>query len=379
MINQENVNRQAEVRLDERKTERVARSKQLDAMKSGKGFNWKLMEDVRRLTTRARRLGFVEAAGALLRDPEDIEAGNRIFEQIIDANNLLGVTFLSEGTRMSRAVGRILLPVQGGTRLGTGFMVSPRVMMTNNHVLGDAGEASRATIEFDFFTREDGTIGPVIRFRLQPEPLFVTDALLDFTLVAVEAINSNGIEVRERGWFPLVGPSGKAVVGERVSIIQHPNGEPQKITVHDNKVVDVDGAFLHYETDTMGGSSGSPVLNIGWDLAALHHAAVGKKNEGVRISSIVTKLGEIFSDESAGEGPERAIVAELMAAGVDPLPGGRGSAVVPPASAPALATALGEGPRINPDGSASWIVPISVTVGVGQSCQIQTPPVSKPD
>lgn len=375
MINQETVNRQAEARLETRKTERVARSKQLDAMKSGKGFKWNVLEDVRRLTTRARRLGLFEAAGSLLRDPEDTEVGNRILEQIIGANNILGVNFLSEGARMSRAVGRIVLPVPGGTRLGTGFMVSPRVMMTNNHVLGDAGEASRGTLEFDFFTREDGTTGPVTRFRLQPGPLFVTDVPLDFTLVAVEAVNSNGVEVRERGWFPLIGPSGKAVVGERVSIIHHPNGEPQKVTVHDNKVVDVDGAFLYYETDTMGGSSGSPVLNINWDLASLHHAAVGNRNEGVRISSIVTKLREIFSDESAGEGPERALVAELMAAGVALPPDGRGSAVVPPAPAPAP----GEGPRINPDGSATWIVPVSVTLGIGQRGQIHTPLVSGPD
>ena len=66
---------------------------------------------------------------------------------------------------MSRAVGRVALPVDGGTRLGTTFMVSPRIAMTNNHVLGDDLEAGRAALEFDFFRREDGTTGPVTRFR----------------------------------------------------------------------------------------------------------------------------------------------------------------------------------------------------------------------
>ena len=371
MIKQETINQQAEGRWNARKTAREAHAKVLDAIESGKGFKWSALEDVERLASRARRLGLFEAAGALLRDPEDTAVGNQVLEQIISANNLLGVTFLLEGARMSRAIGRIALPVPGGKRLGTGFMVSPRVMMTNNHVLGDADEASRAAIEFDFFTREDGTTGPVTRFRLQPGALFNTDIPLDFTLVAVEAINDDGAEVSERGWFPLVGPSGKAVVGERVSIIQHPNGEPQQVTVHDNKVVDINDAFLHYEADTMGGSSGSPVLNINWDLAALHHAAVGNKNEGVRISSIVTRLREIFSQESAAMGSDPALVAELMSAEVISPAGGQGSGFTPPASAPAHSPTPQEGPRINPDGSASWTVPVHVTLGIGDGGQIR--------
>ena len=172
--------------------------------------------------------------------------------------------------------------------------------MTNNHVLGYSMEAGNAVLEFDFFTREDGTTGPITSFRLKPEIFFITDARLDFSLVAVESTNADGFNISNHGWFPLIGPSGKAVVGERVSIIHHPNGEPQKVTVHDNKIVDIDinNDFLGYETDTMGGSSGSPVLNINWDLIALHHAAVGNSNEGIRISSIVKHLREVFDNES---------------------------------------------------------------------------------
>jgi endonuclease I/V8-like Glu-specific endopeptidase len=362
MINQEAVNRQAEQRLEKRKSNRDANVKQLNSLKAGKAFDWAKIEKPPRLAERARRLGLYEMAGALLRDPADSETGKLIFEQIIDANNLLGVTFLFEGARMARAVGRITLPVPGGIRLGTGFMVSSRIMMTNNHVLGDSIEATNATLEFDFFEREDGTTGPVTRFRLRPGEFFVTDGALDFTLVAVEAVNADGIASEARGWFPLVGPSGKAVVGERVSIIQHPNGEPQKVTVHDNEIVDFDGDFLHYETDTMGGSSGSPVLNINWDLAALHHAAVGNTNEGVRISSVVRKLQEIFEDESTHDGVDRRLLAELMA-----------SRAMPPIDAPPPSTLVDRtgvnygGPQIQPDGTATWIVPVTLNLGIGQS------------
>lgn len=358
MINQENVNRQAEARFTERKGAREAISEQLDSLKAGKRFDWKKVERATRLAERARRMGLFDAAGALLRDPEDMETGNQIFEQIIDANNLLGVTFLSDGAQKARAVGRIALPVAGGTRLGTGFLVSPRVMMTNNHVLGDAIEAANAALEFDFFERDGGTIGPVIRFRLQPGALFVTDIPLDFSLVAVETTNAAGVVLSDRGWFPLVGPSGKAIVGERVSIIQHPNGDPQKVTLHDNKIVDFSGDFLHYETDTMGGSSGSPVLNIDWDLAALHHAAVGNANEGIRISSIVAKLQEIFAQEGT-EHRDAALVAELMGAPRPPSPR-RSGQTEPPSD-----VNFGE-PRVNADGTVAWVVPVRVTLGVGE-------------
>lgn len=362
MINQEEACRQAEVRIKARKAKRSENAKQLANLRKGKEFDWTKVENAPRLAERARRLGLFEDAGALLRDPADIETGKRVFERIIDANNLLGVTFLFEGARVARGVGRIALPVTGGTKLGTGFMVSPQIMMTNNHVLGDVYEAGNATLEFDFYQREDGTTAPVTRFYLQPDRFFVTDSPLDFTLVAVEATSADGVNVRDRGWFPLIGPSGKALVGERVSIIQHPNGDPQKVTLHDNKVVDIDfeDNFLHYETDTMGGSSGSPVLNINWDLVALHHAAVGNSNEGIRISSIVTRLREIFQNESAAARPEvdAALLTELLAAKAPPLP--------PKDQVDHTTKPSYRGPQINADGTASWIIPVSVTLGLGR-------------
>jgi hypothetical protein len=41
-----------------------------------------------------------------------------------------------------------------------------------------------------------------------------------------------------------------------------------------NKVVESLEHFIRYETDTQPGSSGSPVFNDQWQLAALHHSGV---------------------------------------------------------------------------------------------------------
>ena len=162
-----------------------------------------------------------EEAGALAGDPDDTEKGQRI----IDANNLLGVNFLHEGAGKSKSVGRIVLPVDGGNRLGTGFLVSGRVLMTNNHVLATAAEVGGALVEFDFHLEPEGSSPRVQRFRTRPGDFFMTDEALDYTLVAVEPTNDAGDVLTDRGFIPLISSSGKAVVGERVSIIQHPGGE----------------------------------------------------------------------------------------------------------------------------------------------------------
>jgi endonuclease G, mitochondrial len=363
MIDRIYINRQAEARVKARKDEREKRRVQLEAMQSGKPFKWDALEEISRLVTRARRIGLISEADELLRDPSNMQVGNRIFEKIIDANNLLDIAYLSEGTRVSRAVGRIVLPVTGGNRLGSGFMISPRLLLTNNHVLESEVQASNAGIEFDYFAREDGATGPVERFSLQPEVLFVTDVALDFSLVAVTPVNDQGNEVRDRGWIPLLGPSGKAVIGERVSVVQHPNGDPQKVVLHDNKVTDIDGAFLLYRADTMGGSSGSPVFNINWDLAALHHAAVGNANEGIRISSIVTHLKSLQSQENADTASRWKLFAEALAVQTStPNPRSRILANVTTRD-----RAKEGGPVVNDDRTASWTIPLSITLGIGNA------------
>ncbi|MFC8142403.1 trypsin-like serine peptidase [Streptomyces paradoxus] len=57
-------------------------------------------------------------------------------------------------------------------------------------------------------------------------------------------------------------------MGEFVNIIQHPRGEPKQLSLRDNQIVDALERFLHYESDTREGSSGSPVFNDPWEVVA---------------------------------------------------------------------------------------------------------------
>jgi V8-like Glu-specific endopeptidase len=84
--------------------------------------------------------------------------------------------------------------------------------------------------------------------------------------------------------------------GDRVYIIQHPEGLPKQIGMHRNLVVHVDDRVVQYLTDTKGGSSGSPVFNDRWGVVALHSRWVevpradGRasmfRNQGVRIERV---------------------------------------------------------------------------------------------
>lgn len=337
----------ARSRIESRHDARRQNEEQLQRLAAGKSVDWRSMDRLDRLYERARRLGMTEDAARLLADPD----GNaeRVLEKIIATNDLLDVRFLDEGASAARSVGRLRRPVAGGTKVGTGFLVAPRVLMTNHHVIESPEEALETSWDLDFFVREDGfTTGPTQTFRLLPDLLFLADEALDFALVAVEDVNADGHRLDGRGFHTLIPQSGKAVVGERLSIIQHPGGSPQKVGLHDNKLIDVVDDFLHYRTDTQGGSSGSPVFNPQWDLVALHHAAVGGLNEGVRISSIVSFLRQ------GVEGNESSL--GLLSQVLSPPSSTRGTAA---GSANEIS-----GPAIH-DGRAHWTVPLKVSVALG--------------
>jgi len=196
---------------------------------------------------------------------------------VIKQSQLMSSFFLAAGAERARAVGRIV--IQTGVSIGTGFLISPRLLMTTNHVIENERIAALCRIEFDYVRRFDGRFGDTQLFRLLPGEFFLTsvthnDLNLDYTIVAVEPVTSQGDELAGRGFIPLVSTLGDLTVFEWANIIQHPGGEPQQVALRDNKVVKSLDNFIHYEADTQPGSSGSPVFNDQWQLVALHHSGV---------------------------------------------------------------------------------------------------------
>jgi endonuclease G len=212
-------------------------------------------------------------------------------ERILGRSDLMSVRYLEVGLRVARTVGRVHVRGADGSHqgYGTGFLVTPRLLLTNNHVLGDAASAGASRVEFDFQEGLDGRLQSSIFMNFDPAAFFATDKALDFTLVALKG---DLRRVGPFGWNGLSAAEGKVIVGEYVTIIQHPSGERKQLALRENQLVDVLDNFLHYRTDTSPGSSGSPVFNDQWEIVALHHSGVPKKDAQGRI---LTRDGRVWN------------------------------------------------------------------------------------
>jgi endonuclease G, mitochondrial len=298
-------------------------------------------DTIERLQARAERLVSRNEtpADVIIKVAEAPASDKRLaLERIINlSNELQSWTFLPRGVRAANPVARISSVSDGRELpLGTGSLVSPRLLMTNNHVLPTAEAAAGVVVEFAAELDVDNHPQVSARYQLDPATFFVTDDHLDVSLVLV-APDAEGKSAGERfGFNQLVRETGKIVTGEAVNVIGHPSGRLKEIAIRENHVDLVLDDFLHYSTDTEPGNSGSPVFNDQWEVVALHHAGVSKQddqgrvlrkdgklwqngdgddaidwiaNEGVRVSSIV----KFFAGAAVGA-EQAAILAELGAA-----------------------------------------------------------------
>jgi endonuclease G, mitochondrial len=204
---------------------------------------------------------------------------DELLERIIgETRDFLFVEFLDQAIYASKAVGRITTQLgQGRVSYGTGFLVSPRLLLTNYHVLSSPKEAAQSVIEFDYQRDRLGRQSDVHKFTLAPSTFFLNDRELDFALVAVTPRGSGRL-LQDYGWLALLKEEGKIVVGEPINIIQHPKGELKQVVIRANRLLDLPDRFAHYEADTEPGSSGSPVFNDQWEVIALHHSGIPKRN-----------------------------------------------------------------------------------------------------
>ncbi|WP_243761151.1 trypsin-like peptidase domain-containing protein [Streptomyces sp. YIM 98790] len=314
------------------------------------------------LATRVARLmdrqGVPAAAviDSVRREPLDEPS---VHERIIGlASELQAYSFLPRGTRAAQAVARISMRTAGREiPLGTGFLVSPALLLTNHHVLPDEDTARQCFVEFEAQATVDNTPGTATRLELDPDAFFTAHQPLDYALVMVAAMPGGGQPGEMFGWNRLSTRLGKVVIGEAVNIVGHPRGRLKEVALRDNAVQVRLDHFLHYRTDTEPGNSGSPVFNDQWEVVALHHSGVPRiddqgrilrrdgrpwrrgdpddtidwlSNEGVRISSVLRHLATVPLDPA-----RRALLADMgPEAGLQ-----AGPAPAPPAPQPEPRTA----------------------------------------
>lgn len=225
-------------------------------------------------------------------------------EKIIGINNLMQIAWLGRALELSRSVARIITP----DGLGTGFMISHNMLMTNNHVIKDENMAKKSWAQFNYEESWGGKKLPTSEYKITS--LVKTSPELDYTIVTVD-----GNPGKEWGFVSLENNS-RTYPNDYVTIIQHPKGGRKQICLTDNKVSavfkdtknDVQFHKVQYTTDTEPGSSGSPVFNQDWKLVAIHHAGGMMKgldghgwfiNEGIYILDIIEDSKEKMGNRDA--------------------------------------------------------------------------------
>lgn len=245
------------------------------------------VDEIDRTLERSKRLAMHRVS---FTPPED----NRLEKIIGGSSRLKSIAWLAQGVEASRAVCRVVTP----NGLGSGFLIGENRVVTNHHVIADAEQAAQSHVEFNFEENAAGRVLAVEKYAIQA-PSVRADAELDCCVF--EAQESNDGPTLETWGALELDPEADTSKGDHVTIIQHPQGGPKQVALTANQVANVFDHRLQYTTDTLPGSSGSPVFNDDWKVIALHHAggnmvanSRGDRmflNEGILVRHLMDRLG----------------------------------------------------------------------------------------
>lgn len=207
------------------------------------------------------------------------------YEKVIGSRpRFLAVSFLEKGFHLKD---RILM-IKGKKGIydmrATGVLLKNDYILTNKHVLPDVESIDTAVAVFGFEDYEKGLVEEV---PLSTE-FYKSDK---YDLSIVKLTNSPNLS-----FHTLKVSDPKNSINDVVSIIQHPKGLPKMICIGHNSLKYADDNIIQYLTDTLPGSSGSPVFNSNWEFLGIHsrggnvcEPGTGRvffRNEGVSINAI---------------------------------------------------------------------------------------------
>lgn len=217
------------------------------------------------------------------------------YERAIGKNDSVYSNFIELIFEAKKKVGRVV--VKNGLEIAgyaTGFMVSENLLLTNWHVFKMEQDVNTSVIQFNYELDRVGNPSKSISFNLSPATFFYSFKDLDYCLVAIEPTDISGkFGLEDIGYIqidPSLGKLGDEDV-ELLNIIHHPGGDYKQLSIRENKFTKILPTTLWYESDTAQGSSGSPVFNDQWQIVALHHMGVAKKDDH---GNYLDKFGNII-------------------------------------------------------------------------------------
>jgi endonuclease G len=220
---------------------------------------------------------------------EGADAADAAIDRLLTGSDQLNVSYLERGMIAADAVARVEVR-NGESQMigsGTGFMISPRLFLTNHHVLPSADDAAQSWVHFRYeFDALGRTVEPCT-FALDPATFFYTDADLDVTVVSVAPETPDRRQSVSRfGWLRISASEDTVLPGEWLTIIHHPDGRTKQVSLRQNLLVRHNDADLWYATETASGSSGAPVFNDSWQVVGVHRVGAPARDRNGRILTV---------------------------------------------------------------------------------------------
>ncbi|NOJ97802.1 serine protease [Corallococcus sp. CA049B] len=238
-------------------------------------------------------------------DVPDAEPNEALASQesnvIVGTLNWVSATSLT-GTQRAKslAVGYLSIPAVGSRC--TAWLVSNDVVITNNHCVGSASEAVGARVSFNY---EDG-VASASRVWYPCATFIKTWSSDDMTALRCSAVNGQ-LPGQVYGFLSVSSTNAATsssvyVVNQNCDYYTTPSCTPTKKS-SPGKVLNGNYSTtdISYDADTLGGSSGSPVISTSTNqVVALHHIGVGGNsqgrgtaNTGVKATRVKARLAEI--------------------------------------------------------------------------------------
>ena len=219
-------------------------------------------------------------------------AGGTVLEQSIGTYSNEFISRFSPRTRirkLGRAVGRLDVLTSRGAGRCTAFIVSQNHIVTNHHCVPGAGgrTGTQRAQQMLFVT---GYVVNGVAKGTQTYPVNVVPVEADerFDYAVLEVFGDPS-----RDWGRLKLAAAALEPGLPFWIIGHPMGEAQRVSRERCRSDDpaVSEGKLRHTCDTLGGNSGSPVIDADTGLVvALHHA--GSRRDAINYAIPITEIAK---------------------------------------------------------------------------------------
>ena len=265
-----------------------------------------------------------KATGAPRLDPAKIPETQ---EKIIHQDDMVPYAYMEGGVKAASSVMKLRVPryedgkprmlPSGGPMiyLGTAWLLTESLAITNHHVINARNEGEADALEADLRRQAQGTLALL---DFDADGLAGTEITATSLVAWSKSLDYAVLRLPATGRAPLARAAAPIQMGNDpipVNIIQHPGGRSKRYGIRNNLVSASTETDLRYFTDTERGSSGSPVFNDMWEVVALHRASTYVSNvqfqgKSTAYVNVGTHISAIMNDLSARYA---ALAAEMVA------------------------------------------------------------------